>query len=168
MDEATVRNVRSKCRCSCVLQFTFRRAVSCVLHRPPSQVIHCTVLFFSAIHLFTGKLVLKNSNSFTSPHRERAPTFVTRAEAKSSLDGLGIISSRSVNLGVPYLAPRPPAGRETSTAKNSAHSRCDSRPQTGDRRKEMYFPGKREGLLPPRPRNFSRKKVFVLSDFDHN
>ena len=43
---ATVRNMRSKCRCSCVLQFTFRRAVSCVLHRPPSQVIHCTVLYF--------------------------------------------------------------------------------------------------------------------------
>ena len=42
---ATVRNMRSKCRCSCVLQFTFRRAVSCVLHRPPSQVIHCTVLY---------------------------------------------------------------------------------------------------------------------------
>ena len=41
---ATVRNMRSKCRCSYVLQFTFRRAVSCVLHRPPSQVIHCTVL----------------------------------------------------------------------------------------------------------------------------
>ena len=39
-------NMRSKCRCSCVLQFTFRRAVSCVLHRPPSQVIHCTVLYF--------------------------------------------------------------------------------------------------------------------------
>ena len=45
----TVRNVRSKCRCSCVLQFTFRRAVSCVLHRPPSQVIHCTVLYFSLV-----------------------------------------------------------------------------------------------------------------------
>jgi hypothetical protein len=44
---AAVRNMRSKCRCSCVLQFTFRRAVSYVLHRPPSQVIHCTVLFFS-------------------------------------------------------------------------------------------------------------------------
>ena len=43
--QATVRNMRSKCRCSCVLQFTFRRAVSCVLHRPPSQVIHCTVLY---------------------------------------------------------------------------------------------------------------------------
>ena len=41
---ATVRNMRSKCRCSYVLQFTFRRAVCCVLHRPPSQVIHCTVL----------------------------------------------------------------------------------------------------------------------------
>ncbi len=45
---ATVRNMRSKCRCSCVLQFTFRRAVSCVLHRPPSQVIHCIVLYLKA------------------------------------------------------------------------------------------------------------------------
>ncbi len=44
---ATVRNMRSKCRCSYVLQFTFRRAVCCVLHRPPSQVIHCTVSFFN-------------------------------------------------------------------------------------------------------------------------
>lgn len=34
------RNVRSKCQCSCVLQFTYRRAISCVLHRPTSQVIH--------------------------------------------------------------------------------------------------------------------------------
>ncbi len=41
---ARVRNMRSKCRCSYVLQFTFRRAVCCVLHRPPSQVIHCAVL----------------------------------------------------------------------------------------------------------------------------
>ncbi len=49
---ATVRNMRSKCRCSCVLQFTFRRAVSCVLHRPPSQVIHCIVLYhFSTLSL---------------------------------------------------------------------------------------------------------------------
>ena len=51
--QASVRNVRSKCRCSCVLQFTFRHAVSCVLHRPPSQVIHCIVLSFSSFS-FSG------------------------------------------------------------------------------------------------------------------
>ena len=45
---APCRDMRSKCRCSYVLQFTFRRAVSCVLHRPPSQVIHCIVLFFQS------------------------------------------------------------------------------------------------------------------------
>lgn len=61
--QATVRNVRSKCRCSCVLQFTFRRAVSCVLHRPPSQVIHCTVLLSSCFFsLFTGKEQRKVTN----------------------------------------------------------------------------------------------------------
>ena len=43
-EQITARNMRSKCRCSYVLQFTFRRAVCCVLHRPPSQVIHCRVL----------------------------------------------------------------------------------------------------------------------------
>lgn len=32
--------MRSKRRCSCVLQFTRRRAFCCVLHRPTSQVIH--------------------------------------------------------------------------------------------------------------------------------
>ena len=63
---ATVRNMRSKCRCSCVLQFTFRRAVSCVLHRPPSQVIHCTVLFFSGLSLRDGK---RNAKLGTNVHK---------------------------------------------------------------------------------------------------
>lgn len=50
--QARVRNMRSKCRCSYVLQFTFRRAVCCVLHRPPSQVIHCVVLsLFDSLRL---------------------------------------------------------------------------------------------------------------------
>lgn len=39
-DISVDRNVRSKCRCSCVLQFTSWRAISCVLHRSTSQVIH--------------------------------------------------------------------------------------------------------------------------------
>ena len=38
--------MRSKCRCSCVLQFTRHHRVSSVLHRPPSQMIHCIVLCF--------------------------------------------------------------------------------------------------------------------------
>ena len=37
--------MRSKCRCSCVLQFTLRHAFSSVLHRPPSQLIHCIALY---------------------------------------------------------------------------------------------------------------------------
>ena len=45
VQQAHVRNMRSKCRCSCVLQFTLRHGVSSVLHRPPSQMIHCIVLY---------------------------------------------------------------------------------------------------------------------------
>ena len=44
--QAFFRNMRSKCRCSCVLQFTRHHGVSSVLHRPPSQMIHCIVLCF--------------------------------------------------------------------------------------------------------------------------
>ena len=43
--QAQACNMRSKCRCSCVLQFTFCHAFSSVLHRPPSQLIHCIALF---------------------------------------------------------------------------------------------------------------------------
>ena len=42
---AYFRNMRSKCRCSCVLQFTRHLGVSSVLHRPLSQIIHCIVLY---------------------------------------------------------------------------------------------------------------------------
>ena len=41
------RNMRSTCQWSCVLQFTWRRAVCCGLHRPMSQVIPCLGLKFS-------------------------------------------------------------------------------------------------------------------------
>ena len=61
--------MRSKCRCSHVLQFTFRRAVSCVLHRPPSQVIHCRVLFSQKLQHRSARLG-KHSTMvwFTSHH----------------------------------------------------------------------------------------------------
>ena len=64
--QAAVRNMRSKCRCSCVLQFTFRRAVSCVLHRPPSQVIHCTVLFSQVCLSKRARLREKDTQGSTS------------------------------------------------------------------------------------------------------
>ena len=46
MRQAHFCYMRSKCRCSCVLQFTRHHRVSSVLHRPPSQMIHCIVLCF--------------------------------------------------------------------------------------------------------------------------
>lgn len=78
---ATVRNVRSKCRCSCVLQFTFRRAVSCVLHRPPSQVIHCIVLFLSKFCSELQVIKINSTRVFHIPSRGRAHKPRTRANA---------------------------------------------------------------------------------------
>ena len=71
---ATVRNMRSKCRCSYVLQFTFRRAVRCVLHRPPSQVIHCAA--------WSSQKTLYDSNS------------KRRTIRKNESDGKRFISTR--------------------------------------------------------------------------
>ena len=67
---ATISNMRSKCRCSCVLQFTFRHAVGCVLHRPPSQVIHCTVLFLWLREVSRDRIEINSLLRFTSHHGE--------------------------------------------------------------------------------------------------
>ena len=83
--QATVRNMRSKCQCSCVLQFTFRRAVGCVLHRPPSQVIHCIVLYFLTISRMQVSLVGRKNNaqSFNIPSREGSVNFQLERRAKA-------------------------------------------------------------------------------------
>ena len=84
--------MRSKCRCSHVLQFTFRHAVSCVLHRPPSQVIHCTVLF---------------SNSFAvhSPQKSRKNTFKDRFTSHRG-EGHGTNSRRGEDLWCWFSIPK--------------------------------------------------------------
>ena len=133
--QATVRNVRSKCRCSCVLQFTFRHAVSCVLHRPSSQVIHCTVLCFSiAFALCRAHLISNEHFSFSHPITGGRGTESNPCEGERSLDGW--ISPATVD-GVPYLTHRPPASRQALTARPT-HSRCGRiGPQTGGPRTEF-------------------------------
>ena len=110
--QATVRNVRSKCRCSCVLQFTFRRAVSCVLHRPTSQVIHCTVLSLCfSFCLLREQYVLNRLWSLKIPTREKRGTWLrTDAEAKKLFERLDI-SSFSHGSTVPLQRPPADGGR---------------------------------------------------------
>lgn len=107
---ASVRNVRSKCRCSHVLQFTFRRAVCCVLHRPPSQVIHCTVLFsHHSLSLSCDCRALTG----------REPLALGAATATAHDDNTGSVASavrtsRRLFLGRPWRARRGPGrGRAT-------------------------------------------------------
>jgi hypothetical protein len=49
--QAQACHMRSNCRCSCVLRFTLSHAFSCVLHRPPSQLIHCMALYFVSLQI---------------------------------------------------------------------------------------------------------------------
>ena len=60
--QAHFRNMRSKCRCSCVLQFTRHHGVSSVLHRPPSQMIHCIVLCSGFLDLRPEIVLLKRTS----------------------------------------------------------------------------------------------------------
>ena len=109
---ATVRNMRSKCRCSCVLQFTFRRAVSCVLHRPPSQVIHCIVLCFQVVSV-SRALVRKDSTKvFSHPIAGRLkdkPGQGRRSLWRST-------SRLAVQNGAPHPKPEPEDGIRTTDA----------------------------------------------------
>lgn len=58
--QAQACNMRSKCRCSCVLQFTLCHAFSCVLHRPPSQLIHCIVLYALVVQTSRTAYTIQN------------------------------------------------------------------------------------------------------------
>ena len=84
---ASARNMRSKCRCSYVLQFTFRRAVCCVLHRPPSQVIHCAVLSLwqKPLSPFQDEQANNQQQSFIPPRGEREAE--TQRRRQNSLSG---------------------------------------------------------------------------------
>ena len=63
MRQAHFHNMRSKCRCSCVLQFTRHHGVSSVLHRPPSQMIHCIVLCFQILRLTSRDCVKRGTET---------------------------------------------------------------------------------------------------------
>ena len=58
-------NMRSNCRCSCVLQFTLCHAFSCVLHRPPIQLIHCMALY----RVFSKLFPASRMSNITSTHK---------------------------------------------------------------------------------------------------
>ena len=99
-------NMRSKCRCSCVLQFTFRRAVSCVLHRPLSQVIHCTVLFFQTLSAKEHKAVKLAFKNWSHPI-----TGVGTVKPKKQAEVLTRLESPDAVKRAPNLQPRPPISK---------------------------------------------------------
>ena len=129
---ATVRNMRSKCRCSYVLQFTFRRAVCCVLHRPPSQVIHCTVLLMQK--QLTKNWPKLSSDGFKASHGGEQRK--NQREGRSALSGIVPIER---SIGVPHPTLWPPAGHECieATWPRMRPAHAFSRQQTGRQLKAM-------------------------------
>ena len=85
--QAQTCNMRSKCRCSCVLQFTLCHASSCVLHRPPSQLIHCIALYLIFFSLEMNPHNSSCPRSGTEPGRlgrkDRRPALARAARPRS-------------------------------------------------------------------------------------
>ena len=149
---ATIRNMRSKCRCSYVLQFTFRHAVCCVLHRPPSQVIHCIVLFIQKQLTRIG-LFHKKQKKVDSSSQGGESNKVTQARAKIFER---ICHHRSIN-GAPHPKPRA-AGKHNSSRANKLRTLgSQQRPATG---RQASSP--RISLLEENSREFWYCKVLRL------
>ena len=110
--QAYFRNMRSKCRCSCVLQFTRHHRVSSVLHRPPSQMIHCIVLYLdsqtlrssdsaashrfnqkTASHPYKGEIENPTGGESSLNCSPEAMPLLERAEAVSGSKGYSTSSS---------------------------------------------------------------------------
>ena len=108
--QAQACNMRSKCRCSCVLQFTFCHAFSSVLHRPPSQLIHCIALFL-VVSLEAKKKLEKNKKLL---RRLRGDDGAARLSIRIP-GGIVIEPSRrekQISLGNTTTEQRPYGGRQ--------------------------------------------------------
>lgn len=147
--KTNVRNMRSKCRCSYVLQFTFRRAVCCVLHRPPSQVIHCAVL-----SLFPTVRVLppwKEAKPF-----DRRKNFKTAAKFFHHGESYGPLRARFAES---------PEGNEPAGRKH--FEQTDSAPRTTRKTPTGPLEGRGDLEWPrnPCPRSVRRPKADKPSDW---
>ena len=123
---ARVRNMRSKCRCSYVLQFTFRRAVCCVLHRPPSQVIHCAVL-----SLF--------DSSFAETAKSRPTIFLRKSDPLLRREGDWVASSFLHGEGEQRFCERNQTGGERPLSRSHVRT-SDSFPPGKRRGRPLRFP----------------------------
>ena len=94
---AIFRNMRSKCRCSCVLQFTRHLGVSSVLHRPLSQIIHCIVLYlgfqtFSRPECWERDRVSLSANNWQLDSPSRGRSQLRPAEGRLRGETLNTVS----------------------------------------------------------------------------
>ena len=107
--QAQACNMRSKCRCSCVLQFTLCHAFSCVLHRPPSQLIRCIVLYVLVVQTKPNSIQRKNQPL----HDKAFPGGGTKAAAGSPPQ----IAEQASQLGRPRADE--PTGSKACAAKHT-------------------------------------------------
>ena len=113
--------MRSKCRCSCVLQFTLRRAVSCVLHRPSSQVIHC--IEFCILDSETKSLEIISKALYGCTRHK--PVCEHQNSGRASL-------KNTLSSSTPHPNPKPPAARKHLYSNSRQLAVSDSK-QTSNR-----------------------------------
>ena len=120
MRQAHFRNMRSKCRCSCVLQFTRHHRVSSVLHRPPSQMIHCIVLYFDSQTERSSDSVESSKKRLHVPTRGRSRNPV---EARALQTVRTRLPCQRTN-GLQYLTQRAIKAKATDKLSVSLHRMC--------------------------------------------
>ena len=118
--QARIRNMRSKCRCSCVLQFTRHLGVSSVLHRPPSQMIHCIVLYFDSQTERSSDSVESSKKRLHVPTRGRSRNPV---EARALQTVRTRLPCQRTN-GLQYLTQRAIKAKATDKLSVSLHRMC--------------------------------------------
>ena len=118
--QAFFRNMRSKCRCSCVLQFTRHHGVSSVLHRPPSQMIHCIVLYFDSQTERSSDSVESSKKRLHIPTRGRSRNPV---EARALQTVRTRLPCQWTN-GLQYLTQRAIKAKATDKLSVSLHRMC--------------------------------------------
>ena len=149
--QAYFRNMRSKCRCSCVLQFTRHHRVSSVLHRPPSQMIHCIVLCF----LILGPKVQRVCKRVNTPRREEGLGYRNPTWGDQNLFRGGSSLNCSIDIPQTRLASKV-AERGTVPQTGPSRLEADSKIETSGRRRLS----KRRRARAPR-----RQTLFQSLDF---
>ena len=113
------RNMRSKCRCSCVLQFTRHLGVSSVLHRPLSQMIHCIVWYLDFQSVLSECFWTREANKAMAATTHQGEITNSSCRKTTRAAGTDISQHKPANRPTTLLAPTHKLGHKNFPAQGA-------------------------------------------------